>query len=76
MNIKDYICIPKTVWSKIRLDYKSKYSSDNPNPVLEDIPIGIKRRVIPSVNIVSEEDSLADMAKQYFEEGQLKILEE
>lgn len=76
LNIKDYICIPKTVWSKIRLDYKSKYSSDNPNPVLEDIPIGIKRRVIPSVNIVSEEDSLADMAKQYFEEGQLKILEE
>ncbi len=76
LNIKDYICIPKTVWSKIRLDYKNKYSADNPKPKLEEIAIGIKRRVIPNVAVVSQEDSFIESVKEYFDEGQLKILEE
>ena len=37
LNIKDYICIPTVIWSKILSDYKSKYSKDNPQPKLADI---------------------------------------
>ncbi len=76
LNIKDYICIPKTIWSKIRIDYKSKYSADNPKPKLNEIPIGIKRRIIPSTPIVSKEDDFVDKALELFDENELKILEE
>lgn len=76
LNIKDYICLPKTVWSKIREDYRRKYSKENPTPVLDDIPIGVKRRIVPTVSAVSAEDALVQQVKEYFDEGQLKILEE
>lgn len=76
LNIKDYICLPKAVWSKIREDYRKKYSKENPTPVLDDIPIGIKRRIVPAVAVVSAEDALVQQVKEYFDEGQLKILEE
>ena len=75
LNIKDYICIPKAIWSKIRIDYANKYKT-NPKPVLEDIKIGIKRRVIPSVIDNNEEDKELENIKKYFDEGQLKIVEE
>jgi len=76
LNIKDYICIPKAVWSKIRIDYKNKYSLENPKPVLDDIKIGIKKRVIPSfIEEKKVEDEFEDVLK-LFEDDQLKIVEE
>ena len=46
-NITDYICIPKALWNKIRVDYKSKYSTENPIVHLEKIRVGVLRRKEP-----------------------------
>ena len=77
LNIKDYICIPKAVWSKIRIDYKKKYEAGNQQPILDDIEIGVNRRVIPTnQSQVKLENSIESDALEFFDEGQLKILEE
>ena len=77
LNIKDYICIPKAVWSKIRIDYKKKYEAGNQQPILDDIEIGVNRRVIPTnQSQVKLENSIESYALEFFDEGQLKILEE
>lgn len=75
LNIKDYICIPKAIWSKIRIDYANKYKT-NPKPTLDDIKIGIKRRVIPNNIENNAMDMELENIKKYFDEGQLKIVEE
>ncbi len=46
-NITDYICIPKAIWNKILVDYKSKYSAENPIVHLEKIRVGVLRRKEP-----------------------------
>ncbi|MDE7106076.1 MAG: hypothetical protein K2O22_02825, partial [Anaeroplasmataceae bacterium] len=46
-DIEDYICIPKATWNKIRADYMSKYSQENPIVHLEKIKIGVLKRVEP-----------------------------
>ena len=76
LNIDDYICIPKAVWSKIRLDYKNKYSQGFKKPILDEIPIGVKKRIIPSEANKSSDDKLVDRVKDLFEEKELKIVEE
>ncbi|MGM9969705.1 MAG: DNA polymerase III subunit gamma/tau [Anaeroplasma sp.] len=76
LNIKDYICIPKAIWSKIITDYKSKYSSSNPKPKLEPINIGVKKRIIPSSTNISKEDSITNKVLEYFEDNILKITED
>lgn len=76
LNIKDYICIPKSVWGKILLDYKSKYSPDNPKVTLNEFPIGIKRRVIPNNGSSDKNDDFVNQVMEYFDENELKILEE
>ena len=76
LNIKDYICIPKSVWGKILLDYKSKYSPENPKVSLNEFPIGIKRRVIPNGGAKEVKDDLVNQVMEYFDENELKILEE
>lgn len=76
LNIDDYICIPKAVWSKIRLDYKNKYSQGIKKPILDEIPIGVKKRIIPSEAEKSSDDQLVDRVKDLFEEKELKIVEE
>ena len=43
-GIKDYICLPKGIWNKIKVDYKSKYSQENPKVTLDKIAIGVLRR--------------------------------
>ena len=77
INIKDYICIPRDVWSVIKEDFKSKYSSLNPKPLLNPVKIGVKRRVIPAVTErkVSPEDELVNNAKELIGDD-LNILEE
>ena len=77
IKINDYVCIPREVWSSIRLDFKSKYSQQNPKPKLNPIRIGVKRRVIPQVTErqINPEDKLENDAKDLIGED-LKIVEE
>ena len=75
VSIKDYICVPSSVWSQIMADYKSKYNKiDNPKPKLADIRIGVKRRIIPKEPI--KEISDEEIVSSLFEENTLKITEE
>ena len=76
LNIKDYICLPPLVWKRIALDYKKKYSSDNPKPVLEDFPLGVKKRVTPSMNHKDDEASFVNDVLEFFDDNELKIVEE
>ncbi len=73
-NIKDYICITHEAWNKIAKDYKNKYSKDNPNPSLDEIRLGVKRRIIPQVT-KTDEEILVEDAKSLLGED-LEILEE
>ena len=77
INIKDYVCIPRSIWSTIKEDFKSKYSPSNPKPSLNPIRIGVKRRVKPAVTErkVSEEEKLVNDAKKLIGDD-LKIMEE
>ena len=73
--IKDYICLPSTVWSQIIKDYKSKYNKvSNPNPKLDDIRIGVKRRVEPKNE--AKEETIEDKISSLFDENTLKITED
>ena len=54
-NITDYICIPKALWNKIRVDYKTKYSAENPIVHLEKIRVGVLRRKEPVQTEVQDE---------------------
>ena len=57
-EIIDYICLPKVVWNKIKVDYKSKYSLDNPKVSLEKISIGVLRRKEPTQKEESDLEKL------------------
>ncbi|MDE6047338.1 MAG: DNA polymerase III subunit gamma/tau, partial [Anaeroplasmataceae bacterium] len=46
-GVTDYICLPKIIWNKIRADYASKYSQDNPVVHLDKIKIGVLKRKEP-----------------------------
>lgn len=73
VSIKDYICIPTAVWQKIILDYKSKYNKNtNPKPKLNDIRIGVKKRIIPNK---TEEVTLEKKVSDLFDD-EIKIMEE
>ena len=75
VSIKDYICVPESVWSKIMADYKSKYNKvTNPKPKLLDIRIGVKKRIIPKE--IKKEETDEDIVSSLFEENTLKITEE
>ena len=77
LNIKEYICVPKLIWGKIALDYKNKYNpKTNPRPNLEEIEIGVKKRIAPKAENKTEDEPFVQMAKDLFDEGQLKIMEE
>ncbi|MCR5647274.1 MAG: DNA polymerase III subunit gamma/tau [Acholeplasmatales bacterium] len=77
INIKDYVCIPRDIWSVVKEDFRSKYSPLNPKPLLNPIKIGVKRRVVPQVTerTVSPEEKLVNDAKELIGDD-LKILEE
>ena len=75
VSIKDYICVPANIWQQIIKDYKSKYNKvSNPQPKLNDIRIGVKRRIVPTTETKVETNE--DKLKTLFEENTLKIMEE
>ena len=77
LNIKDYICVPKSVWSKIAIDYKNKYNpATNPKPTLDNIKIGVKRRLTPTATDTPAQNTLEDLVANYFDNGTLKIKED
>ena len=74
LNIKDYICVPTAVWSKIIADYRAKYNPvTNPHPQLDDIKIGIKRRIVPTRR--NNEDEIIEQVKDLFDDDVLKVEE-
>ena len=76
LNIKDYICLPQQAWRRIIQDYKSKYSKDNPKPVLEEFNLGVVRRNTPKTKAVAPEANLVNQVLEYFNDNELKIVEE
>ncbi len=74
LNIKDYICIPKEVWSKIKVDYMNKYKKGG-EIKLDPVRTNVKRRKVPEVKIESEEDKIINSTKEFFDNDDL-IVEE
>ena len=73
-EIKDYICITHDSWNKIALDYKNKYSKDNPKPHLNNIRLNVKKRVVPKIE-KTEEEMLIEDAKNLLGDN-IEIMEE
>ena len=76
LGFKDYICLPKAVWNKIKADYRSKYSSSNPKPTLDPINIGVVKRKQTEENIVKEDNSVEKLALKYFEKEIIEMRED
>ena len=76
LNIKDYICLPQSVWNRIFTDYKSKYSKDNPKPILEEFKTGVKKRTVPQVKVMDSDAKFVNDALEYFDDNELKIVED
>jgi DNA polymerase-3 subunit gamma/tau len=73
LNIKDYICVPKAIWNVIKKDYGAKYKSGILKPVLEDVRIGVKRRVVPTSET---NNKLYDDIYELFDKESVRIVEE
>ena len=73
-GIKDYICLPKTVWNKIRLDYKAKYSVENPIVHLEEFSIGVLKRQTPQNN--QQEDTALEKLSEFIDKDLIEIMED
>ena len=72
--IKDYICIPTSTWQTIIKDYKKKYNKvSNPKPTLDNIRIGVKKRIVPKIQV---RDEVEDKLVSLFDENSIKIMEE
>lgn len=77
LNIRDYICIPLSIWNKIRKEFSEQYKLTKSNEIeLEEFPLGIKKRVIPASFEVEQKALVLEKVKEYFENENLKILEE
>lgn len=77
LNIRDYICIPLAIWNKIRKEFSEQYKQTKSNEIeLEEFPLGIKKRVIPASFEVEQKDMVLEKVKEYFENENLKILED
>ncbi len=72
-NIIDYICLPKEIWAKIKKDYLSKYSQDNPIVHLDNINIGVTKRKEPSMN---NEDEKLTKLQELIDKEKIEIMEE
>ena len=72
--IKDYICVPTSIWQKIITDYKSKYNkTTNPKPSLENIRIGVKKRIVPKTEV---KDEIEDKLTSLFDQENIKFMED
>ncbi len=72
-NITDYICLPKDIWARIKKDYLSKYSADNPVVHLDDIKIGVIKRKEPSMN--NQDEKLVKL-QELIDKEKIEIMEE
>lgn len=75
-NIKDYICLPKNVWNKIKVDFSKKYNPANPKVELDPISIGVKKRVEPTVVKKDDFEEIKEKVLECFDENILEIVEE
>ncbi len=75
LNFKDYICIPKAVWNKIKADYRLKYRPDQPMVELSPISTGVLKRKVPSQNESPKESTLEEQVQEYFNE-KVEMVEE
>ena len=66
INIKDYVCITRDAWDKIKLDFKNKYSPSNLKPSLNEMRLYVKRRIVPEFAPKSDTNKLIDDAKDLF----------
>ncbi len=71
-GIKDYICLPKGIWNKIKVDYKSKYSQENPKVTLDKIAIGVLRRKEPT----PQDETDLEYLYEYIDKEKIEILED
>lgn len=71
-GIKDYICLPKGIWNKIKVDYKSKYSQENPKVTLDKITIGVLRRKEPT----PQDETDLEYLYEYIDKEKIEILED
>ena len=74
-ELKDYICLPKGIWNKVKADFSSKYSPSNPIVKLDKIKIGVKKRIEPTVVKVDDFEQLKQQVSECFDEDIL-IVEE
>ncbi|MDE6656005.1 MAG: DNA polymerase III subunit gamma/tau [Anaeroplasmataceae bacterium] len=73
-NIVDYICLPKVIWNRIKADYASKYSQDNPVVHLEKIKIGVLKRKEPDT--VEVKDEQYEQLCELIDKEKIEILED
>ena len=74
-ELKDYICLPKGIWNKVKTDFSSKYNPSNPIVKLEKIKIGVKKRIEPTVVKVDDFEQLKQQVSECFDDNIL-IVEE
>ena len=74
-ELKDYICLPKGIWNKVKADFSSKYNPSNPIVKLDKIKIGVKKRIEPTVVKVDDFEQLKQQVSECFDEDIL-IVEE
>lgn len=67
-QIEAFLCISKDTWNTISKDFKSKYSKENPHPILNDIKILVKKFKKED----NEEDELEKLASQLFPNVEIK----
>ena len=74
--MKDYICLPKGVWNKIKIDFSKKYNPANPTVKLDKIHIGVKKRIEPTVVKKDDFEQIKEQVLECFDDNILEIVEE
>ena len=75
-EMKDYICLPKGVWNKIKIDFSKKYNPANPTVKLDKIHIGVKKRIEPTVVKKDDFEQIKEQVLECFDDNILEIVEE
>ncbi|MCM1130606.1 MAG: DNA polymerase III subunit gamma/tau [Roseburia sp.] len=73
-GLSDYICLPKVIWNRIKADYASKYSQENPIVHLEKIKIGVLKRKEPDQ--IEVKDEQYEALCELIEKEKIEILED
>ena len=75
-EMKDYICLPKGVWNKIKIDFSKKYNPANPTVKLDKLHIGVKKRIEPTVVKKDDFEQIKEQVLECFDDNILEIVEE